>query len=50
MNISAQAFHNLKTHAGVVVRTFPETGFVVGAVGGAVMEDGPEPLPVLAIQ
>ena len=50
MNISAQAFDYLEAHAGVVVRTFPEPGFVVGAVGGAVMEDRPEPLSVLAIQ
>jgi len=33
-----------------MVRTFPESGFVVGAVGGAIGKDRPEPLAVGAVE
>lgn len=39
-------FENLKAHAAVVVRAFPEAGAVIGGVRDAVGAEAPVPLAV----
>ena len=43
------ALHYLQTHAGVVVRTFPEASFVVVVVDRAILVDAPVPLTILVV-
>ena len=43
-------FDEFETHAGVVVRTFPETRLIILLVHRTIFQDSPVPLTVLGIQ